>query len=525
MLAAIVLLAGILQVMATVLLGLAPLEALRAAAAEGAGRTLAGTAALVLGMAVAWVLRRRPLVAVLGLLAWSGGVLLALRGHTTLLGVAFHGEYVLHHFTGLVSAAICVGIASSWLRRPELGPGRLVPVALAIVGTVALLVTHVLEQPAVHGHPPAWLEQGGAAAIVLAWGTAVGLLWPRLHPPRLRLVALALLVPYVARVALAWPEGLAGASVVDAGRPVLMAAMVAAAMVSFVAFRPSAAPSVRTLVLVFSGVATVILYYFYRRGFGELEAGLGGLAQSMFAFSLPYPSYVPTWQVLGVMLGLFAMFATAYAGLVSPGQRSRGVALAMLVVAGLGLSTPPLVLMTGAAALLWIDQLASGASTTAPQPPKQPMQEILEGFAERLGLPGVVTLEGSGSALLAVRGELDGAPLDLRARATRAGWDVTLTVGLAGRGRPVLALEPEPGDEGPRPAHALGRTHRGRGRARQLEMLDDAVFDALLPLPDVRLELWDAGSRVQLGLDLAQLDDERLATLARELAALREGQG
>lgn len=518
MLAAVALVAGVLQIMATVLLGLATLEHLRAAAAEGARPYLVGTLAAMLGIGGAWLLRRRPLWALLGLVAWQGAVLLALRGHTSLLGLAFHGEYVLHHFSGLLAAATCIAIASGWARRPDLGRARLVPVALAITGALALVVAHLLEQPGLYGRAPAWLEQGGAAALLLAWGTAVVVLWPSLHP-RLRLVAVALLVPFVARVALAWPEGLAGASVVDAGRPVVMASMVAAAVSTFVAFRPSPSPSVRTLVLAFSGVATVMLYTFYRRGFGELEAGLGGLAQSLFAFSLPYPSYVPAWQVWVVMLGLFAMFATAYGGIVSAGQRTRGVALALLIVTGLGLSTPPLVLMTGAAALLWIDSTSGARSGTSAQPPPTPMEEILEALATRLALPGMVMLEDAGRALLAVRGELDETPIDLRARPTTQGaWEVTLVVGLLGRERPVLRLEPEPGDDGPRPAHLVGRTHRAHGQVRRLELLDDGLFDALLPFPDARLELWDAGARVRLGVDLSQLDDERLATLAQQLA-------
>jgi hypothetical protein len=131
----------------------------------------------------------------------------------------------------------------------------------------------------------------------------------------------------------------------------------------------------------------------------------------------------------------------------------------------------------------------------------------------------VVVLEGSGQALLAVRGDADETPIDLRARPTaRGGWDVTLTVGLLGRGRPVLGLDPEPGDDGPRPAHLLGRTHRARGQVRRLELLDDTLLDALLPFPGARVELWEAGSRVTLGAVLSQLDDERLATLTRELA-------
>ena len=75
----------------------------------------------------------------------------------------------------------------------------------------------------------------------------------------------------------------------------------------------------------------------------------------------------------------------------------------------------------------------------------------------------------SNRALLVVRGDVGDAPVDLRARATSGdGWDVTITVGLLGRGRAPLGLVPEPGDDGHRPAHLLARTHRARGQVRLL---------------------------------------------------------
>lgn len=511
--------------MATVMLGLAPLEHLRVAAAEGAQPYLLGMLATVLGVIVVWFLRRRPLWAVVLLLVWQGAVFWPLRARTTGLGLAFHGEYVLHHFTGLLAAATCVAIGMHWIRRADLGSARVVPGALAVLGTVALLVAHVLEQPSMGGHELPWLEQGGAATLLLAWGTALVLLWPRLHPSRLRWVAVALLLPFVIRVLMAWPEGLAGASVADSGRPVLMVAMVAGTVTALLAFQPSVAPGVRALVMVFSGVATLILFFFYWFHFGNLEADLGGLAQSMFAFSLPYPRYVPAWQVVMVMVGLFAMFSAAYAGLVTPGQRTRGLALALLLVTGLGLSTPPLVLMTGAAALVWIDSLTGVGSDSAvgrgaARPPARPMDELLAEVAERLGLPDVVTLEDAGRSLLAVRGERAETPVDLRARAsTRGWWQVTVTVGVLGRGRAPLGLVPEPGDEGHRPAHLLARSHRARGQVRQLELLDDTFFDALVPFPQARVDLWDAGTRVRLGDDLGDLDETTLTTLVEQLVA------
>ncbi len=515
------LLGGILQVMATVLLGLASIDELRLAAAEGAHDYLLGAIATLLGLGVVWLLRKRPLVAAVVLVLWQGAVFWPLHARTSALGLAFHGEYVLHHFTGLVAAATCIAIGTHWVRRTDLGRARLVPAALCIAGTLALVLAHVLEQPSLGVGAVPWLERGGAAALLLAWGSAVVGLWPRLGPPRLRLVAAALLLPYLVRVAFAWPDGLAGASVDDAGRPFLMAAMLVASLTTFALFRPNVAHSVRALVLAFSGLATVMLYYFYRHGFGELEAGLGGLAQSMFAFSLPYPTYVAPWQVWGVMLGMFAMFSAAYTGLVGPGQRVRGVALALLVVTGLGLSTPPLVMMTAAAALVWLDSLTGDtANAVSGRPPKAPMAEILEALAQRLGAPGLVVLDEGKKAVLAVRGDVGDVPLDLRARAAAGDqWAVTISVGMLGRGRPDLALLPHRGDDGHRPAHLLGRTHHARGRVRDLELLDDPLFDALLPFVDARVELWPAGTKVRLGRDLSGLDVERLTELVRQLAA------
>ncbi|MCH9680020.1 MAG: hypothetical protein K0V04_01200 [Deltaproteobacteria bacterium] len=518
-LAAVVLLAGILQVMATVLLGLASIDELRSAAAEGARFYLLGALGTLLGLSVVWMLRRTVLIAAIVLVVWQAAVFWPLYSRTSALGLAFHGEYVLHHFTGLIAAATCVAIGTGWLRRADLGKQRMLPAGLALLGTAALLASHVLEQPNLGGDAPAWLERGGTAALLLAWGTAIPVFWTQLGPPRGRIIAIALLLPYLVRVGFAWPDGLAGASVADMGRPFVMATMVATAITVFFLFRPSVAQGVRVLVLTFSGLATVLLYYFYWRGFGELEAGLGGLAQSMFAFSLPYPTYVSKWQVWIVMLGMFAMFSAAYAGLVGPGQRVRGVALALLVVTGLGLSTPPLAMMTAAAGLLWIDSLTGSTSQAASVvPPSIPIAELLEATAERLDAPGLVVLDEGRDSLLAVRGDVSETPVDIKARSARADvWDVTIVVGTLGRSRPDLALLPHRGDDGHRPAHLLGRTHRARGRVRDLELLDDTLLDALLPFPDARIEMWEAGTRMRMGRDLSQLDDERLAVLVREL--------
>lgn len=507
--------------MATVMLGLAPLEELRVAEAEGARPYLLGMFATIVGLVVVWFLRRKPLIAVVVLLVWQGAVFWPLSARTSSLGLAFHGEYVMHHFTGLIAAATCIAIASGWARQPDLGRARLVPVVLVIVGALSLLTAHVLEQPSVGEHSFPWLERGGAAALLLAWAVSLVTMGKHHSPGRLRIVATALLLPFLVRVAFSWPEGLAGASVVDEGRTPLMIAMLIAGLTTFALFRPNLAPSIRTLVLAFSGLAALLMYYFYRHGFGELEAGLGGLAQSMFAFSLPYPTYLPAWKVWGVMLGLFAMFGSAYAGLVSSSQRARGLALALLVVTGLGLSTPPLVLMTSAGALLWIDSLLDAPVLTPSAAPALPMNEIIQGAADELDSPGLVVVDDGNESLLAMRGDVNDKAVDLRARRSRRGdWELTLQVGVLGRGRPMLRLVPELGDAGVRPAHLLGRTHFAQGQVRNLEILEDSFFDAMMPFNQAHVEFWEAGARVRLGAALGKLDGETLAALIRELAAI-----
>ncbi len=97
---------------------------------------------------------------------------------------------------------------------------------------------------------------------------------------------------------------------------------------------------------------------------------------------------------------------------------------------------------------------------------------------------------------------------------------MTLKVGVLGRSRPVVSLVPEPGDEGHRPAHLLGRTHRVQGQVRQIELIEDSLFDALMPFPHSVVEFWDAGSRVRLGSELSKLDGETLAALLHELSTM-----
>lgn len=522
-LCAFALLGGLLQIAASIELGLAPLEKLQAAELEGSSIYIIGALATTLGLGVAWALRRRLLVAVAVLLVWQAVALWPLRGRTTSLGLAYHGEYILHHFIAFVATGAIGVVCVSWWRRNALGPARRIASVVAGGTALALLCVHVWNEPSIGEGPPAWLAEGATAAAIAAWVIAVAALWTRVEPVRHRAIAAALTLPYVLRLALSWPEGLAGASVPDGWRATVMVAMVAASLLTFVAFRPTRARPLLVLVTALSAVLTVILYIAYRHRFGMYEAGLGGLAQSLFSFTPPYPTYVARWQLLGVLIGIFAIVSAAYGGLMTPGHRARGISLALMVTAGLGLGTPALGLMVLAAGLLWIDASTEESASARVVAPPAAIEDTLARVAESLGLPAPVVLETEAGTMVAARGDIDDIAVDLRARPGRHGgtqtWDVELTVGVVGRGRAALELVPDTGPHGERPAHALGRTHRVHGSIRELESLDDALLDALVPFGSARVALWAAGSRVRFGEDLGGFEADPVTDVCRALAA------
>lgn len=515
-LGAFLLVAAVLQFMASVALGQASTEALARAAAEGARMYLVGGLATLAGLVGVWSLRRRPLVAVGVLLAWQAAVLLPLHGRTTRLGLAYHGEFVLHHFATLLAAAICVVVAIDLIRRADLGPARFVPAAFALVGTALAVATHLwASRPEPGGPIPSW--SAPAPLLLLgAWLCVPAFSWRRLQPLSLRVAGLCLALPYVVRLAVGGREGLTGGVVPPGGRAFVMAAIAIGGAAVYVLVRPRLSRGLRLLVTLSSFVAVAMLFLVYRQGFGELEDDLGGLAISVFGFVPPYPPYVPAWQSLVVMVGLFGLFTAAYASLIARDDRARGVALGLVVTAGVGLTSPQLWLMAGAAGLLFYDSLPS--STGRAKPPAEPMEDLLRAAAERLRLPEPVVLETEAGALLSLRGEVDTRRVELRARPLpRDAWAVELSVGVHGRGRPEVALVPEPGEEGSRPAHVLSRTHAVKGERRAAERLDDRLLDAIVPLPDARVELWPAGARVDLGDDLSGLTPARVADLVHAL--------
>jgi hypothetical protein len=510
--------AGILQILATIVLGLASVDALHTAADERSGWYVVGalgTGGAMLGL---WFLRERPLVGSVLFFVWELTLVLTLAPRTSAVGLAFHGEYILHHFATLLGAAACFSTAIDWWRRDDLGNERLLAVGTIACSTFLLLLVHVLSQPGIAVRLPRAITDGATALAILAPIIALGVLWKSAGPAPLRLVSIALLLPVALRVGFALPEGLSGGSVPDDYQQIVMVSIVASAAFTFWAFRPEMPRPVRILVIALSALATTLLYLIYRRGFGDLEDGIGGLAQSLFGFALPYPTYVPGWKIVVVTVALFFVFATVYGGLMSWNERVRGLALGLLAITGIGLSNPQLVLMLVAGHLLWIDTLVD-RKQSEPAAPALPIEDLLSRAAELLGVPAPIVLEAAEGAVVSVRGEVEGTTIDVRARPLPAGrWVLVVRTGVMGRGRPDVELAPDPGEGGQRPTHAIGRTHRVRGQLRALEAVGDGALDALLPFVDAHARFWAAGVEVELGRDLSRLDAAVLHQLVRALS-------
>lgn len=506
--------AGVLQLTADLELALSSETALARAIREGPAVYLGATGALVLAAAlVVWQWRRPPLIrvsiALPGVIAAVG--LVWILG--TRVGLAYHGELVLHHFLAVLCAAIAAAVPIGWARDRELGALRHVPLAAAAVGVAALLVEHLARAP---GDAIGLMGQVGAASLLAAPPLALACLWRRLQPPALRAAALLLMVPLGLRVGLGGAGALKGMSLgTDAAGP-LFAAIGAAVVLGVALVRPRAERGLHGAALALAAIACAGLHRAYTQRFGDLEAPLGGLARSLLGFDPPYPAYLPAWAVISAMLALFLVFASAFAMVLSQRDHLRGLCLILLIAAGLGLTNPQLVLMCGAALLLTIDTLVHGQ---APAPrasqPTRPVEAVVAEVAQRLGLPAPVVLEQERGAVVALRGELEGTSVELRAKQERRGWRVTLQAGVLGRGAPELELRPGASAS---EAHPLLPGHGARGDARRLERVPEALLQALAAFPGHRTRLWAGGCQVELGGELAALEAGVVAEVLRGMS-------
>jgi hypothetical protein len=144
---------------------------------------------------------------------------------------------------------------------------------------------------------------------------------------------------------------------------------------------------------------------------------------------------------LAVLAGLFGAGAAVLIALISATQRARGAALALVVTAGLGLTTPQVTLMhfAGLLALLAALRAEQGsrpmgvAVAVASGGPPAPIEGIFGELAERLEMAAPLLLEQPAESVVALRGELGRVAVDLRARSVDgARWTVLLRVGLLG---------------------------------------------------------------------------------------------
>lgn len=506
--------AGVLQLVATLELSLSSDAAVMRAAREGPTIYLV-TAAVVAAFAglVAWQ-RRRPLLVQIGLgLPGLVGAVLLIRLAGSTLGLAYHGELLLHHFLSALCAAACVAVPLSWGADPALGRLRLVPAVPAVAGASLLLAEHLGRAP---DAPIGLVGQVGTVSLLVAAPLAMAALWRNLQPPALRLAALVLLLPLTVRCALGGSSVLTGMPLgTDAAAPVL-AALGLAALIGAVLVRPRAERGLHGVALALSAVACFTLQRSYTQHFGELEAAVGQLARSLLGFELPYPGYLPGWRIVAGMLALFVVFALTTTSLLSRREHVRGLCLVILLCAGLGLSTPQLVLMTGAGLLLALDTLAGApAPPSRTTPPPRPLEAIVAEAAVLLGLPAPTVLEQQRGAVVAMRGEVERVAVDLRARQDRAGWVVVLQAGVLGRGAPDVELVP--GREGDEP-HPLVAGHRARGDARRLERLPESFLLALAAFPEHRTRVFPGGCQVELGGRLDGLDAAALAAVLRGMS-------
>ena len=140
-------------------------------------------------------------------------------------------------------------------------------------------------------------------------------------------------------------------------------------------------------------------------------------------------------------------------------------------------------------------------------------EKEFERLAERLAFAAPARVDRDEGPMLALRGELNNVPLDLRLRSENRQVQLSATIGHPGRSAPPFRLIPDSGKRGLRPMHLLARSHRAHGDSRELETLDDSLLDALVPLPNTELKLWDAGAQVDFGDRNANAD--RLEALLR----------
>ena len=321
-LGAILLFAGVLQIFATVVLNLASVQQFQAATGERPTFYVLSVLIAMVGFGIARVLRRRFWLALALFVLCLAGDYFLLRPFTTKLGAAYHGEFLLHYFNGLLGLTLLWALVWRWHRSPQLGKYSSAPLIPAVIGGILLLASHVLSSDRVPlVHTPYWMGFGVFLTLA-SWPTALFAFWSRLHPPNLRGVSLILLIPLVTRILFAGPGALyEGTAVHEGATAVLGATMIFAAIGVTFLFRPRVDTWLRATIGVICIVATSMFLKLYTEDFGHIEGDLGPLSRSLFGFPLPYPQYVEEWKPIALGVAIVFILFTVYGALVSSHDR------------------------------------------------------------------------------------------------------------------------------------------------------------------------------------------------------------
>ncbi|MEZ4454454.1 MAG: hypothetical protein R3B09_33695 [Nannocystaceae bacterium] len=512
----IAVLAGLLQVVAGIDLGRQSGEAVDRAAMGGALGPILAIAGVVASWLGAWLFGARPIVAGVVGLGGTAATIYVAWPFVTRLGFLYYGEFVLHHFLAILAAGLCVQLTHRWAIDEGLGRARSAPLLLTALGVVLLLGQHVSDVPGI-AFQIDLLWQGGAAALLLAVGAAFALLWRALDGLRERVLAVAALVPLATRIVLGGGLGSAPLGAGAAAPMTVSFAVVALAI--FFLLQPripwlgrGAAVAARALVILLSARATFVLGDLYQKAYLRYEDRLGGLLRSIVGFDLPYPVYVEGWRLGAASVAVFALLTGLVSALLGARTRQAALAIALVVVAGYGLTSPQLLLMHCAGLLALFTALADdeqGAPVEAvPVLPSQEIEEILVMVADRLELAPPVVARDSRELLVALRGDVRRLAVDLRGRSDGGPrWQVTLKVGVLGRGAPEAEVIPDP----------VGEHPRLRGDVQLAAGEGGGVLAALSAFPAASARLWSAGAEVDFGDDLGRLSPASLEALIRAL--------
>jgi len=514
-LAAITLIAGIVQLFAVVHLGRWSERQLYGAALEGPGLYILVVAGLLAAIAVTrwlWFHPRRTreiagaaTIVVLGLAAWW------LYPRISWRGCVYHGEFILHHFLVICSALVGWSLCRAWIRSRQLGRWRFVGPVAGAFGIAVMLGAHLASLPRLTLTIPSLLVMIGVGAIVAAPLLALASL-PGLGSWKRRAVAGLVVLPILVRVVLAGPSGLLGGLVAGSLVPYLLASLGLCVVAAWRLPGRAAGRGTRLYLGILAAGTTYFLYSMYSKKYGFVEADLASLGHSLFGFDLPYPDYIPLWAMLACGAGFTALLTAAWESIVISERRAQGLALGLLCIAGLGLSSPQVVLMSSLGGLLLVHSLSGHPETVATRKPAAtaiPLPKILDTLGEKLDLGEVVSLAQPAYTLLSLRGEVSGTAIRLQARTPdETNWQLELEVGVIGRCEPQCELRP--GRRGREHAiDILAATHRLFGDPRDLERFPPALFDHLAEFPDSAFSIWPGGFRVVFGADLQAFDSAR----------------